>query len=302
MKLRVFFDAMAILALYGTLGPVGTVEAQSGSSAPGYLGQSPPGMVPEVFAPGVISGAGYRLHGSIVFSPDLRMVGWPVVPPAVMSVSFVDGAWSEAVPIELEGRGVQAPAFSADGARLYYQADIEGGGGGLDIWWVERMEDGWGAPVAVGLAVNTDKLESQPSLTADGTLYFTGSLEGAGLNRGIYRSLLVDGEYAPPDLLGGGINSECIDYCPWIAADESYLLFASSRPEELERLHLHVSFRQENGSWSEPQNIHAAMGFEDDARFPSVSPDGRFLFFVSGDSAYWVDIAPVMGLRPGHRK
>lgn len=262
-----------------------------------YLGESPPGRVPEVFAAGRISGAGFRLHGSPVFSPDLRVVYWPVIPPTVMFMSFSNGSWSKAIPAPLPGRGVQAPAFSPDGRRLYYQCVMEGGRGGLDIWWTERTGDGWGEPVNAGPVLNSEGLESQPSVTADGTLYFTGTLEGVGFDRGIYRSRIIDGSYSAPELLGGGINSEYIDYCPWIAPDESYLLFASSRPNTDEVLYLYVSFRGPDGSWSEPANIHPALGFDEPAGFPTVSPDGRFLFFLSRGKVYWVDAAGVMELR-----
>ena len=292
---------MEALALFWMLGQVGCLGAQPTSSLPEHLGLKPPGRVPEVFAPGIISGAGHRLHGSVVISPDTRVILWSVLPPAVMSVSIEDGTWSDAEPLELEGGGVQAPAFSPDGTRLYYQAVVEGGAGSLDIWWVPKEEDGWGSTESAGPAVNTENLESQPSLTGDGTLYLTGTREGTGFNRGIFRSRLQDGVYTRPELLGGGINSESMDYCPWVALDESFLLFASSRPQAEEHLFLHVSFRQEDGSWSRPENIHPAIGFQKEARFPSLSPDGRYLFFVAGDSAYWVDIAPVMELRPGSR-
>ena len=39
-----------------------------------YLGQKPPGMTPEVFAPGIISKAGFHLHSSLAFSQDGREV------------------------------------------------------------------------------------------------------------------------------------------------------------------------------------------------------------------------------------
>jgi hypothetical protein len=53
---------------------------------------------------------------------------------------------------------------------MLYQAEVDSGEGGLDIWWVERREDHWGEPRSIGPPVNTEKLESQPSLTADGVL------------------------------------------------------------------------------------------------------------------------------------
>jgi len=263
-----------------------------------YLGERPPDRVPHVFGAGRVSDAGFRLHGSPVVSPDLREIYWSVIPPAIMSMSMTGDTWSEAAAVPLAGRGVQAPAFSADGRRLFYQAVMDGGQGSADIWWVDRAGDGWGEPVNAGPALNSAALESQPSVTADGTIYFTGTLEGSGLARGIFRSRLIDGSYAPPELIGGGVNSEYIDYFPWIARDESYLLFASSRPRSEEVLHLHVTFRRPDGSWCTPIDIHRALGFDRPARAPSVSPDGRFLFFLSEGRIYWVSMAVVTDLRP----
>jgi len=75
---------------------------------------------------------------------------WSVIPPAVMSMSLVDSTWSDAAPMPLEGRGVHAPAFLADGTRLYYQCAMAGGFGSLDIWWKDRTIEGWSAPANIG--------------------------------------------------------------------------------------------------------------------------------------------------------
>lgn len=262
-----------------------------------YLRQNPPGRVPEIFAAGLISDADYEIHGPLVINPNQREICWAVLPPSILSMSLVDTTWGGATTMPLKGRAVQSPAFSADGMRLYYQCVLEGGHGGVDVWWVDRTAGGWGNPVNAGSGLNSEMLESQPSVTTDGTLYFTGTLKGVGFERGIYRSRLVDGEYQTPELLGDDINTEYIDYCPWVARDESYLLFASSRPVTEEILHLHVSFRRPDGGWSEPVNIHPVLGFEASARFPSVSPDGRFLFFLSEGRVYWVNITPVLELK-----
>jgi len=42
--------------------------------------------------------------------------------------------------------------------------------------------------------------------------------------------------------------------------------------------------------------IHDAVAFASPARFPSVSPDGKYLFFLSEGEIYWVDFAPVLEL------
>ena len=63
-----------------------------------------------------------------------------------------------------------------------------------------------------------------------------------------------------------------------------------------EELFLFVSFQNAAGEWSEPVKIHEAISFPSTARFPSVSPDGEYLFFLSGGDIYWVECAPVLEL------
>jgi hypothetical protein len=290
---------MAICVIIIVFGCCSGHDAESTFHDNLFMGHTPPGRIPEKFAPGVISDAGYRLHGPVVFSPDKNTVCWSVIPPAIMSQTYKDTTWSDALPLPLKGRGIQAPSFSEDGMRMYYQAVIESGRGSLDIWWVEREEDGWSEPVNAGSGVNDNLLQSQPSVTADGTLYFTGTMTGVGLDRGIFRSQLIGDVYDISVPLEESVNSKYIDYCPWIAPDERYLIFASSRPRTKEPLFLHISFRRDDGSWSEPLNIHPIIQFPEPARFPSVSPDENFLFFISGNSVYWVDSTDILGLQPG---
>lgn len=270
--------------------------ATDGPPEHAYLGAAPPGRTPEVFAPGIVSEAGYRLHGAPAVSPDHTTICWPVIPPALMTTEFRDGAWSEPEAMTLDLAGAQAPCFSPDGSRLYLQGARADGYGSLDIWYLPREGGSWGEPVNVGPPVNTEAMQSQPSITAGQALYFTGTLEGVGFDRGIYRARPALEGHAEPELLEDGVNTEFIDYCPFVAPDESYLLFASSRPELKEELHLFVSFQGTDGTWSEPEDIHDAISFPSPARFPAVSPDGMYLFFLSGGEIYWVEFAPVLEL------
>jgi len=287
-----------VLVLVITAACAGGLSGCGDDAAPAhaYLGMEPPGRTPEIFAPGIVSEAGYRLHGFPAFSPDFAEVCWPVIPPAIVSTTYRDGVWSEPSAMELDVAGVQAPCFSPDGSRLYFQGARADGYGSLDIWYLPREDGGWGDPINLGPPVNTATMQSQPCITAGQVLYFTGGLEGVGFDRGIYRARPALEGQAEPELLDPRINTEFIDYCPWVAPDESYLLFASSRPSLKEELYLFVSFQSANAEWSEPVRIHDAIAFPSPARFPSVSPDGRFLFFLSGGEIYWVDFAPVLEL------
>ena len=140
------------------------------------------------------------------------------------------------------------------------------------------------------------------SIARNGTLYFLGYAGGLRNNFGIYRSELIEGEYAKPELLQPGINaSEGIrNWTPYIAPDESYLLFSSSRgTSEMAQGDLFICFRQPDGNWTDPVSLGESINSNQLERFPSVSPDGKYLFFTRwtpdhDEDVYWVS-ASIIG-------
>ncbi len=292
-----FVPALAGLILMAL---AGCTESDRVNDQPAlFFGRVPPGTIPEVFGPGVISGSGQRLHGAVVFSPDLREVYWPVVPPRILTVRCVGTEWSDPRPGPFPSGNIQAVSIAPDGGRVFFQASLPGGQGSLDIWYLQRSDTGWVGPYNLGPPVNTDRLESQPSVAADGTLYFTGFLPGVTFERGVYRAEPTGHGYAEPVLLGPTINGPFIDYTPFIDPQHRFLVFASSRPSASEdSLHLRVSFRSRDGTFGVARNLSEALRLERAARFPSLSPDGRYLFFQAGDSAYWVEAGVIWDLSP----
>jgi len=75
---------------------------------------------------------------------------------------------------------------------------------------------------------------------------------------------------------------------PYISSDESYIIFGVSRPSEIIDNVLFFSYKEENGNWSDPKEINLGMK----AGQPHVTPDGKYLFFTSGEQGageiYWV--------------
>jgi Tol biopolymer transport system component len=263
-----------------------------------YFGQETPGNSPKVFH-SPMKMDGFRRHGFPAFSPDGREVYWPVIPPRIMFMKFQNGAWTSPTVAPFSERNSQAPNFSPDGRRLYYQVSRKDGLGSLDIWYVERTASGWGEPQNIGPPVNTEKLESQPSLTEDGTLYFTGTRKGTMWNRGLYRAEFKNGRYSEPELLGDSINTKYLEIYPFVAQDESYLLFCSTRPTMDEKnQRIFVSFRSKSGKWSEPVNLNKKINFDHTSSFPYVSPDGKYLFFNAKGDLYWVDAGVIHQIKP----
>lgn len=287
MTTRSRFLTLLLVIFVGASVPVIAGEEASSLSRP-YLGQTPPTTSPTIFAPGIISDAGYRLHGVPAFSPGGDEVFWPVIPPALMHMVLTDSGWTKPEVYPLDVRGVGSPVFSRDGERLYFQGLREDGYGSIDIWYLQRGDGGWSEPLNLGSPPNTAAMESQPSFADDGDLYYTGTLDSVGMNRGVYVSRFVEGEYTEAELLSVTINTDAIDYTPFISADGQYLLFASSRPSaEESELKLYVSFTKD-GHWGAPKNLSAALGLTASARFPALSADGKSLFYLSDGSVWWV--------------
>ncbi|MDF1575019.1 MAG: hypothetical protein P1P86_07490 [Bacteroidales bacterium] len=212
----------------------------------------------------------------------------------------IDGTWlpPEIVPFS-GGPGVAdfEPAFSPDGSRLYFLSSRPDGdepAGDQDIWVVKRTENGaWGLPENLGEPVNTDGGEYFPSLTSDGTLYFTRGLKGSGLNQ-IFRSRWENGAFQEPELLPGQVNCGTNRYNAFIAPDESYIIVpAVGMPDAYDGVDYYIIFRNENDQWSEPLNMGALVN-RDNARgySPYVSPDQKAFFFMATrtqeiEEAYW---------------
>ena len=151
-----------------------------------------------------------------------------------------------------------------------------------DIWVVEKTDSGWGEARDLGAPVNSEKMEAMPAVTASGTLYFMGYAEGHLYEMGIYVSPLVDGRYTTPRLLPENINSKrAVDWCPFVAPDESFLLFSSGREGGLGAGDIYISFRKGDDTWTQPENLGGPVNSDDNDRFPAISPDGRILFFAS---------------------
>lgn len=70
------------------------------------------------------------------------------------------------------------PSLSADGKRLYFSSNMPGGYGGMDLYFVERRNDGWSQPINLGQEVNTPSNEVFPFMHESGTLFFASNGHG----------------------------------------------------------------------------------------------------------------------------
>ncbi len=258
-----------------------------------YLGQIPVGTTPQKFAPDIVSTASHEFSCSL--SPDGNEFYFarrhPVLNETVVMVSrLVEGAWTEPdVAPFVKKQFSFEPSVTPDNKRLYFQSGepIPGQAGPpMNVLYVEREGDGWGDPINPGPPFNPAKA-MHISATSDGTLYTTDISKGPGTERiGVLRK--NNGEYKVLDRLDPPINADIQTMHPYIAPDESYMIFGSLRHSEEITNVLSVSYRKPDGSWSEPRVIDLGIS----AGLPFVTDDGKFLFFTSGKRGegdiYWV--------------
>ena len=257
----------------------------------------------EIFAPGTISDA--RRQWRITFTPDGATAYFaasdgffPQTRQATIHVSrLVDGRWTrpEVAPFSGEHPDID-PIVTPDGRRLYFSSirPVDGAvRGDLDVWYVERTARGWSAPVRLGPAVNSPLDELYPSLTAGGDLYVGvgPAAPGPDADWDVWVARRAGDGFTPREPVAA-VNTDLPfdaqdptadwEFNPEISADGRTLVFTSLRPGGHGFGDLYVSHR-DGDRWSAPRNLGPAVNSAADEFHPTLSPDGRWLYFVRHD-------------------
>jgi Tol biopolymer transport system component len=247
-----------------------------------YLGQVPPGVTPQVFAPGVIS-VESAMDFAATFSPDgmelyftRRYDGQENV---IYETHLVNGAWTEPAPVAFaSGYVAFEPHVTADNQTLYFgwahsptseeNSSLEYGG----IWATDRTADGWSEPryVGEGMFVSSDQ---------SGQVYVTNFASGAP---SLSKVMLTDGRFTDWEIITVGAH-------PAIAPDGSYLVYDDGNG------YLRVKFHSEDNQWSASRDL-TKQGIPTGASIASISPDGRYLFYVYDGDLYWVSTELIKNL------
>ena len=280
-----------------TKSPVETEDDYNFTNLTGdYLGQTPPGSIPVVFAPGIISVDDHFEHSGAVFSPDRSEVYWASKPDGgnifhIYFMKLIDGRWTApqmtSFTEQYEGN---RPTFSPDGQKLYYETIRHPLG--VSILVVERQGENWSEPSPVSSVINSSGGERPFCLTQNGSMYFA---RGFMETEKILVSNFIDGAFVEPVALGENINSSLTELHIYVAPDENYMIIESTNHTSY--ADLSICYRMNDGTWSE----RIIIPF-DWARFPVVSPDGQYLFFVGYEGIYWVSTSFIEDLKPDEMK
>jgi len=292
MKINYFNKSAILILLFFLINCSGEKDASSLKGD--YLGKKPPGDIPEVFAPGTIS-HGFHEH-CLTISPDDNEMCWGTASSdynfyALIYIKRENNIWQEPeiLPFSIEYKAM-SPRFSLDGEKLYFSSrqfasNRKNQKENFDIFYIQKLGENWSEPVNLGSPVNTDKNEFAPSFSQDGSIYFQ-HWETSGNESDIYCSKMLNGKYQKPKKLEGKINAEDYDAGPFIAPDESYLLFQSVRPENIgdHNTNICISFCNEDKTWSSPFNLGEKVNGSGNPIHAMISPDGKYLFFSTNSN------------------
>lgn len=185
------------------------------------------------------------------------------------------------------------PTLSRDGSRLYFASGRPGGVGGIDIWVSERADPdddlGWQTPTNLGTAINSTAADLGPAFFIDPnterlTMYFYSTRAGGPGVRDIYTSTVDDnGEFTPATLVAE-LSTAFEDEQPSLRHDGLEIYFASNRPGSLSTTVTDIWVaRRANTSlpWSQPVNVGPTINTAGLEARPSLSFNGRTLYFFS---------------------
>lgn len=258
-----------------------------------YLGQTPPGDEPELFAPGIVSN-GMR-NRDIAITPDgneiyTAMAVGGFTYSKIIYYKQVDGRWigPELVSFSspLAYKDIE-PFISYDGTKFFFvssRPDSANGktDGNFDIWVSERNNNSWGEPYRLSETVNSSGNEYFPSVTKEGTIYFTRKMANTP-EEFIFRSKFVDGKFQKAERLPANVNCGQARYNAMISYDEDYIIVpAWGMPDGYGGTDYYVVFRNDNDEWSNPINMGDKINTASTQEWSTyVTRDGKYFFFMS---------------------
>ena len=282
-----------------------------------YLGQKPPGRIPEIFAPGIISKPDYNdalfctymdCAGLFLFTSSEVGTQEGNIYYKIYATEMENGKWTKPYLTEFHNKtNNDTLSLSHDDKALYFASRraLDGTGespSGFNIWMVRRTIEGFSNPRMIGPPVSSDKYDICPSVTADGTIYFFSERDGGHGKADIYRSKFINLVYDEPENIGVPINTKNSEIDPFIAPDESYLIYCSRSLDGFGEMDLYITFRKQDDSWTEPVNLGDKINTPYNDWIPYVTPDRKYFFFTSNRSGdynfYWVDAKFIEELKP----
>ncbi|MEN8250335.1 MAG: hypothetical protein ABFS32_15485 [Bacteroidota bacterium] len=275
-----------------------------------YFGLTPPGLIPEVFAPGIVSDSTWAEHCQVAISPSGDEIFWSAWTAEYKTEDgernteqmfyskYENGVWTKPKRAEFTKNNPHGlnggPSFSPDGKKLFfYQVKSPWVSSPKRCYYVEKENGKWiKKPTDVGQPYSSESYNYSPVFTRNGHAYKN---EGGKILKFAYE----EGKFTFLDTI-----AFYKDFRPawniYVSPLEDYIIFAARHESGFGDIDLYVSFKTEEKNWGYPINLGSDINTELRERFPIVSPDGKYLFFMRhtpGQDFFWVSTDVIMDLK-----
>jgi len=250
-----------------------------------YFSQEPPGETPEVFAPGIITHGFHEL--SITISPTNDEMFYIISDRgytfyALVHLKREKNSWSKPFLANFaKNISVYSCCFTPDGKGLFFSTNrpVKDLDLNTNTWYVEKKKGVWGKAQPIEQPFKSDSKQYVQTISNNNTLLLSRRVPERSYD--IFSSAFIENQYQTPQPLKGKVNSKFDEIRPFISPDESYVIFQSDRDSGFGQNDLWISFKEKNNHWSEPINLGKSINTSASDFGPSVTPDGKFLFFSS---------------------
>ncbi|MBN1507957.1 MAG: PD40 domain-containing protein [Sedimentisphaerales bacterium] len=266
-----------------------------------YLGQTPPGPVAQVFAPGLISDTRPQVwesngnfsadgntfcyvrnsvhrspgEGSFFITENTNQ-GW-TAPKLIASIREEHAAWG--------------PCLSPDANSIYFTFAFVEPVSKRNIYRSDRTAHGWTEPQSLGPPLSSPDPELTCSIAANNSIYIL-----RGGRDGVFCAPYENGTWSRV------INIPVKGCDPGPAPDESFMVVADKdKPGGYGHFDLNLILRLPDGTWSIPRNLGPKVNSSYIEFGPRISPDKKYLFFNRSNGwdprkhsvrsyIYWVEL------------
>jgi Tol biopolymer transport system component len=255
-----------------------------------YIGQTPPGMTPEIFAPGIISTGKHELMLS--FTPDGKELFY-VLDGAphnvIVCMKEKNNKWTTPQVVSFSGQYHSEFTLAPDGNKIVFcsRQPLDGSNEPLKIniaRFVTRTKSGWSSATPLE-SLSKSGTAAYPSISLyENVFFYSEREEGLGKDD-IWMSRYIDGKYLEPENLGASINTDHIEVDPFIAPDESYLIFCR-KDDGFGGFDLYISYKKSDGSWTKAINMGEKINSTYHDVCPVVTLDGNYFSFSSNRTTF----------------
>jgi len=286
-----------LIALIFSISVIANAQSNFWNSKGAYLGQTPPGDTPKIFAPNMLVPAndtGIALD-RVAFSNDgkefyycYNTTWFSFTNLKVKYFKYRNNAWQGTFILNQQ---FNSPTFSVDGNTLYFPG---GDSSGVIVWQSKRVDTGWSKP-AVFFRTKYSSYDFMPTIS--GNMYVgTNGTWGKADDYNTYDIgvIRISGNDTVLKNLGKPLNTDSsFDGDFFVAKDESYIIISTKETKDFE-CELYVSFRKPDKTWTKPVSLGPLINDGKAHRFGEyVTPDGKYLFYTRATSEkdcaiYWV--------------